>query len=322
MSGCSSIVQSLVRSPATKWAVGGWSFFIVENLVLSENRSYLISQVGENTYHTMYGTLSTIAMASTAYGYRYHVRNAQPLLWKSSSSSMPPLPSKVAGWLCLSLGFGILSQTVPKLQIPIARIQSHNNTTRKDKSRVEENHTSSITTTETSSQWQVRCPFDFTDSRSQSALPTTTTTTVEMVSGADRISRHPGLFSFGFVSLGYGILSPSLPMQLFFSMPMAVAIIGGAHSDSRHRRGLGGTLPPHIDAQTSLIPFMALLSGKQSQYQQSQGLLEHLQDFWIHDVKKLNLGLAMGLATMILLRKGRPMKNTNPSSSLRNNIVS
>ena len=300
----SCIVQSVLQSPATRWAVGGWSFFIVENVVLSENRSYLIQQVGEDSYHTIYGTLSTIAMGSTAYGYYYHVRNAQPFLWKTTTM---PLTFKLAGWISLSLGFGIASQTVPKLQIPLTR--NHHNTT-----------TTTTTTTSTGggSKWQVRCPFDFTDGRTVLSNNHNALLEEKVVSGVDRISRHPGLFSFGLVSLGYGLLVPSIPMQLFFSMPMAVAIIGGAHTDSRHRRNIGGTLPSYIDQQTSLIPFLALLSGKQQQNKETT-TLEQLQDFWIHDVKKLNLSLAMGLATMIVLRKARPIHHT--TSSLGKNII-
>ena len=35
-------------SPAMRWAVGGWSFFIAENAILSENRSFLIDSLGDS----------------------------------------------------------------------------------------------------------------------------------------------------------------------------------------------------------------------------------------------------------------------------------
>ena len=56
---------------------------------------------------------------------------------------------------------------------------------------------------------------------------------------------------------------PSLPQAAWLAMPTAVALIGGAHSDSRKRRGMGGTLPPELDAVTSNAPFVAMLSGAQ-----------------------------------------------------------
>ena len=45
-------------------------------------------------------------------------------------------------------------------------------------------------------------------------------------------------------------------------MPLAVAWIGGAHTDSRFRRGMGGTLEPEYDRQTSNIPFAAMITSQ------------------------------------------------------------
>lgn len=39
--------------------------------------------------------------------------------------------------------------------------------------------------------------------------------------------------------------------------------MGTQHQDYRHRRGIGGKLDFDLDASTSNIPFVALLSGKQ-----------------------------------------------------------
>ena len=58
---------------ALRWAVGGWSFFIAENLILSENRAHIIEALGddekETNYHRVYGSLSTAATASILYAY-------------------------------------------------------------------------------------------------------------------------------------------------------------------------------------------------------------------------------------------------------------
>jgi len=307
------MLQTLLSSPASKWAVGGWSLFIAENLILSENRSKIMEMVGgDDNYHYLYGTLSSVAMASTGYGYFYHVRNAQPLL--CSSAKCMPMPFKVGGLICLSMGFGIASQTAPKAQIPITM---NNN-----------NNTLTTTNTDSGNKWKVRCPFDFTDSRSATHIDNNNDGSNsngggEMVklSTADRISRHPGLFSFGLVSLGYGLLLPSLPTQLFFSMPLLVAVVGGAHTDSRHRRGMGGQLSPAIEQQTSLLPFYALLTNDDN------NVIRNLQEFWTHDVKGINLALSIGLASLIVLRKGRSINThihhttTTSSSSLRKSLI-
>jgi len=285
----SSIPLAWWRLSSVRWAVGGWSLFIVENLVLSENRQRIIKEVGDDNYHYIYGTLSTAAMASTGYGFMYHVRNAPPFLYnKSSSIGGMPLPYKIGAMTCLGLGLGIASQTAPKLQIPIAL--SNDNTPTNADSMVGPNSNSG-----SSSKWKVRCPFDFTDSKSA-----VLDGTKEQLSTADRISRHPGLFSFGLTSLGLGLLSPSLPTVLFGAMPMWVAIIGGAHTDSRHERHMGGQpLSPIMAQQTSLLPFYALLANSTA---------HDWMQFWQNDVKGLNLAISLSLATLLVLRKGRGVR--------------
>ena len=44
----------------------------------------------------------------------------------------------------------------------------------------------------------------------------------------------------------------------------AQALVGGAHMDSRHRRGMGGSLSVEREAKTSGVPFVALLRGRQA----------------------------------------------------------
>lgn len=267
----------------------------MENLVLSENRQRIIKEVGDDNYHYIYGTLSTMAMASTGYGYVYHVRNAPPFLYKNGM----PLPYKIGALTCLGLGLGIASQTAPKLQIPITLSQD---TPTMDDNAINTavvgpayNHGKGgggIAAEGTTAKWKVRCPFDFTDSKSA-----VVDGNGNKLSTADRISRHPGLFSFGFTSLGLGLLSPSLPTVLFASMPMCVAVIGGAHTDSRHQRGMGGQpLSPIMAQQTSLLPFYALLSNANS--------IDDLIQFWQDDIKGLNLAISLSFATLLVLRKG------------------
>ncbi len=263
--------STAIRSSSMLWAAGGWTFFIAENLILSENRTYLIDQLGDSAYHAVYGTLSTIATGSIGYAYLYKIpKNAPPLLWNAA-----PLPARIAAWAFLSLGATMASQALPKLQIPVAYVSSPPK---------EENTTAPSTVEPSSGQWKVQCPFDFTDSKAGSSQ--------DEPHGLDRISRHPGLWSMGFMCLGQASLLSSVPQKVWWSFPAIVALVGGAHSDSRYRRGLGGTLSPEYDAKTSNVPFIALVKN---------GGWNELAS----EVKPLNALLATSVATAYVLRRGR-----------------
>jgi hypothetical protein len=43
--------------------LGGGALFVAENLVLSENRSFIIERFGNEGYHWFYGSFSTAATA-------------------------------------------------------------------------------------------------------------------------------------------------------------------------------------------------------------------------------------------------------------------
>jgi uncharacterized membrane protein len=256
------------KSPLIRWAAGGWTFFILENAVLSENRTYLIQQLGDDQYHAVYGTFSTIASVSIGYAY-WKVRNATSIppglmLWKKSSAR-PPLFNLALSWTCLSLGLVMASQVAPKMQIPIS-IGSQNGAT----------------------QFQVRCPFDFSDKHNQQID--------SGVRGLERITRHPGLWSLGFVGLGQSFTAHSVPLRIWWMGPAAVAWLGGWHTDSRFRRGMGGTLPPHYDCQTSNVPFLAMMTGKQG-----SGCWENL----INEIKPLNAAIGVAASSLWILRKVR-----------------
>ena len=79
------------------------------------------------------------------------------------------------------------------------------------------------------SRWKVRCPFDFTDAKSYMHTSSDGTRNVIGLNGLDRVSRHPGLCSFEIVDVGFGVLSPCLPARVWMSLPVIVALKGGAH---------------------------------------------------------------------------------------------
>jgi len=257
-----------------KWAVGGWLFFIAENAVLSENRTLLIDYLGDDAYHAVYGTCSTAAMASILYSYRKLRQNA---VSTAAVTAIPPLRLATAA-ATMSLGLILASQAAPKLQVPVEVATSGTDATTTASRSVE---TINI---------KVRCPFDFTDKHQHSSTDT--------VTGLDRVSRHPGLWAFGLTCAGNAALqTASLPLTVWMLGPAAVAWLGGAHTDSRYRRGLGGTLDPQYASLTSNVPFAAMLSGRQGP--------DALATWMTEEVKPLNALVATAVACLYVASRGR-----------------
>lgn len=285
-----SSISELLSSSSFRWAVGGWSFFIAENVVLSENRSFIIEKLGgdEDVYHYVYGACSTFAVGSIFYGYRYKVKPAS-----YSALSAPVIPKRFLAGAFLFQGVGAIlaSQSLPKLQIPFYLGSS-------SKQEIENIPTATSNNSTTNNKWKVRCPFDFSDSKS---FTTGGTDSAYEPRGLDRVSRHPGLWSFGLLGLGNSFLYPhNIPQQLWFAMPIAVALIGGAHQDSRFRRGMGGNLPNDVDCKTSNIPFAAMIAGKQDGGDIQQSFVS-----LIEEGKGLNAVLALSAVGGWVLRRGR-----------------
>ena len=270
------------NNSSIRWAAGGWIFFIAENAILSENRTWLINDwLGDDRYHLAYGTLSTIATASIGYG--YYNMNKSPHTLALYVSRTHPISQILGGWVFLSLGLVMASQVAPKLQIPVAFIRDDDMSKPSIESPKERPSLPSA--------WnvQVRCPFDFTDKRRSSSTDST-------LHGLERISRHPGLWSFGFIGIGQSMLASTIPQRIWWLGPPAVAWLGGWHSDSRFRRGMGGVLDPMYESQTSNIPFVAILTGKQG-----SGSWEAL----IREMKPWNAIVAIGISSLWVLRRIR-----------------
>jgi uncharacterized membrane protein len=98
------------------------------------------------------------------------------------------------------------------------------------------------------------------------------------------------------IGIGQSLVATTLPLRLWWLGPSFVAWLGGSHTDSRFRRGLGGTLDPIFDSQTSNLPFWAIVSGKQG-----TGSGEAL----MRETKELNAAAAIAASTLWILRKVR-----------------
>lgn len=109
--------------------------------------------------------------------------------------------------------------------------------------------------------------------------------------------QHQGLWSLALTAAGPALLAPS-PLSYWWWGPTAVAVLGGWHTDARFRRGMGGTLDPTYDSQTSNIPFVAIVAGK-------QGRIDRALQNLLADLKPLNAGIAVAMATAWIVSRGR-----------------
>lgn len=276
-----STMRAVLQTPAMRWAVGGWSFFIAENVVLSENRDALQQALGgSDNYHLLYGTISTTACASIAYSYFKRARQAPPLLWPLTAS--PPAARLAVSVAVQALGLAGLSQAAPRLQLPFGPAQQAPHAA----GQAPPVQNGGSATPASPRAWSVRCPVDFATERSLAAA--------EGVRGVERVSRHAGLWSFALTCLGEALIVPSVPQAVCLAMPCMVALIGGAHADSRYARGMGGQMPADYAEQTSNVPFAALLTGKQGS-EGFHGLLS--------EAKGLNAALGVALAVLLTLRR-------------------
>jgi uncharacterized membrane protein len=258
--------RSLLSSPVVRLGAGGWIFFVAENAILSENRTALIATLGDDNYHLLYGTFSTAATAAIGYSYYKLKRLSSSGLQAAATLKVPAL-NRFTSWSLISVGLILASQALPKMQIPVGYSGSESGG---------------------ASKLQVRCPFDFADQKRD----------VNQVHGMERISRHTGLWSFGLVGAGTAALQTHPALRVWWYGPALIAWLGGMHSDSRFRRNMGGTLDPWYDNQTSNVPFVAMVSGKQGPPAQAfQGLL--------NETKLLNALCAVGVATLMVLSRGR-----------------
>ena len=95
-----------------KWIVLGWSGFALENVILSENRQFIIEKISDASYHGFYNALSTLACGSVVYGY---VRHGPGMPIKSNIG----LLRRILGFSAASVGAIGIGQLLPKFQLPI-----------------------------------------------------------------------------------------------------------------------------------------------------------------------------------------------------------
>lgn len=259
-------MRAILSDKGVRWVSFGWTAFIAENLIVSENRDYIISLYNERQYHTLYNTLSSAACAGLLYAYIAN-RKRGPVLPPASSGR------KAFAFLLQTVGIVGLSQLAPRVRSPFAP------TVETTQPSVGPPSVSSD-----SSKIQFRCPMDF----RAADIP------ADGVFLMDRVTRHPSLWFASFVSFSAALNAVYATKVAMFSFPIVFAYIGGWHQDQRHLRGSGGYLAKEKYSITSNVPFVALIQGKQSWKDLAS------------EVKETNLGLAVFVSSVIfVLRKAK-----------------
>ncbi|GMI29924.1 hypothetical protein TeGR_g3173 [Tetraparma gracilis] len=240
-----------------------WLFLLCENALLSEFRPAVASALGsDDLYLYLYAWGSTMASGAVLYGYCM-VRGRGPFLVVTPAR-------RAAGALLQAAGLVGFSQLAPPLRAPFEAVTE----------------APSLSAGVTGPPLALRCPFDFSPPTASAPAPT----------GIARVSRNAPLYSLASLSLGSALLSPSLPAALCLSGPLLIAAAGGAHRDSRLRRGIGGSFPPGFEARTSSVPFLAMLEGRQG-----GGAFGRLGE----EGRGWNAALAAAVAGGLALRRGR-----------------
>eukprot|EP00929_Paragymnodinium_shiwhaense_P036931 TRINITY_DN19746_c0_g1_i2.p1 TRINITY_DN19746_c0_g1~~TRINITY_DN19746_c0_g1_i2.p1 ORF type:complete len:324 (+),score=63.97 TRINITY_DN19746_c0_g1_i2:57-974(+) len=91
----------------------GWSAFIAENVIVTQNRDVIIGWLGsEQRYSTCYGTMSTACLAGTFWAYIKVGRHAGPAMF---ASTLPSSGRVAAAFVLQGLGLVGFSQMMPPL---------------------------------------------------------------------------------------------------------------------------------------------------------------------------------------------------------------
>lgn len=84
----------------------------------------------------------------------------------------------------------------------------------------------------------------------------------DAVKGMLRVTRHPFLWGVAVWAVGHLLANGDLPSVILFGSLLLLAVLGGASIDAKRRKALGARYDGFV-AQTSNIPFAAILAGKQ-----------------------------------------------------------
>eukprot|EP00927_Polykrikos_kofoidii_P079735 TRINITY_DN76553_c0_g1_i1.p1 TRINITY_DN76553_c0_g1~~TRINITY_DN76553_c0_g1_i1.p1 ORF type:complete len:282 (+),score=34.46 TRINITY_DN76553_c0_g1_i1:42-848(+) len=249
-------MRALFGCRGARWVLGGWSLFTLENVILSENKDAIKrawgGHGGPKAYQNFYSTCSTLAMGSCLYAYWHFARVGTVL-----RTTRPSLRTHVAAFGWRAAGLVMIGQLLPPFDFNKAL------------------------TALGMSQVQVEgvlCPWGFDSNKDRAE-----------VYGIARVTRRPELMGLMAVAIGGALKARTAAEVAFFGPGPVVCFIALALHGDRAQRA-GGELSPSKEAQTSVLPFMAILDGRQS---------------WtdvVEEIEPINVAVAITLAGVMALR--------------------
>ena len=250
------LLKAIVDSRGARWIALGWSLFIGENLIMSENRSFIIEKLGSSGYHGIYNVLSTAACMSIGIGYFRYGRGKDPFphYLATGRPSIGIVRHGIA-FAIQSVGLVMFSQLLPTLQAPFQRQIEIDKTMSSEKNS--QMTPASSGSRDDKSHLSIRCPLDFQGRKDK------VESSRDGLFGMERVTRHAALYSLGLTFFGPAVCTRYIPECVSGIFPLVFAYIGSNHQDSRFRRSIGGYLSPERDMVTSNVPFVALMEGKQ-----------------------------------------------------------
>lgn len=212
-------------------------------------------------YQTVYSSLSGAAMLSTTLAFANFARRSVVV------RPPPTLSLKVAAFTFRATGLFIMGQLAPAVNISAVGhgLGVHDATVG----------------VEAANRGAALCPFDFNAQRGKGE-----------VYGVTRITRRPELVGLGMVGIGGALLATTATQLAYFGVgPVVCFTLLALHSDRAQRKS--GDLSETKEAQTSNIPFLALVDGRQSWSKVQEEIMGS---------NASNAGIAVGVALLAALR--------------------
>eukprot|EP00929_Paragymnodinium_shiwhaense_P110319 TRINITY_DN77224_c0_g1_i1.p1 TRINITY_DN77224_c0_g1~~TRINITY_DN77224_c0_g1_i1.p1 ORF type:complete len:264 (+),score=37.89 TRINITY_DN77224_c0_g1_i1:80-871(+) len=226
----SSAAAAFLRDRGARWVMAGWGIFTVENLVFSEYKEEMRrawgGHGGPKAYQNFYSLCSTAAMGSTVAAYWTFARSSSAVATRTMPKHLGALGFRAAGLI-------MIGQLMPTFDL------------------------NAILTTLGMSQLQVDkvpyfCPQNVDVNKEKGD-----------VYGIARLTRRPELLGIVALGIGGALRAVTAAEVAFFGLgPLLSMAILAVHSDRVQRRN--GQLSAAREEQTSNVPFLAMLDGRQA----------------------------------------------------------
>lgn len=257
MAATALTARSFFRDKGVRWVLGGWAIFTAENVVLSEYKEDIKrswgGKGGPKAYQRVYSLCSTAAMGTTVLAYCKFARTGLQL------SGYKSVPVCVAAFGFRAAGLIMIGQLFPPFDLGelLGKVGLSQETQKMD---------------------GPLCPWDLNSNKEKGE-----------VYGIIRVTRRPELVGLASLGIGGALLAGTAAQAAFFGVgPLVCFSILAWHGDRAQRKT--GELSPTKEAEASVLPFLAILDGRQP--------LKELCE----EVEPYNLQLALSVALLFALR--------------------